>query len=122
MIPIIKSIISSDIEDLENYVPDPPDSFNISISLDIGILNEPGEEIFQVSILTPKWLLANYKSDQVFIPRHSLIVLQYDYWQIVREINNICKICSGGDWNECASKLSRYFLWEFEDYKEYIGS
>ncbi len=110
--------MSSDIDNLEKYVPDDPDLFDIAISLDIGIENEEGADIFQVSILTPKWLLMNCAKNEIFIPRHSLIVQQYDYSNIVQKLNKICIKCQGNSWEECSLKLSRYFQWEFEDYKD----
>ena len=118
MIPKIKNIMSSDIDNLVNYTPVPPDTFEISLSLDIGLENQEGAEIFQVSVYTPKWFLINCRNSEVFIPRHSLIVLKYDYSEIEKNLNDICKMCEGNNWDECSLKLSRYFLWEFEDYMD----
>jgi hypothetical protein len=116
MIPKIKNIMSSDIDDLENYTPENLDNFEVSISLDIGAECEKGSEIFQVTFCTPKWLSTNCKESEIFIPRHTLIVQRYDYSAFVRRLNEICQMCEGKNWDECAFKLSRYFLWEFEDY------
>lgn len=117
MIPKIKVIMSSDIDNLQNFVPQIPDLFEIAISLEIGIEGEIAQEIFQISIITPKWLLSNCKTDEVFIPRHYLIVQRYNYQKIIEKFNQICKHCSGVNWDDCSLKLSRYFQWEFEDYR-----
>lgn len=109
---------SDNMYDLKEYKPAVLDLFDLAISLDIGIENEIGHEIFQVSVITPKWLIANCKDNEIFIPRHYLIILQYDYQEIVKKLNQICVECAGVDWNECSSKLSRYFSWEFEDYRD----
>lgn len=117
MIPKIKDIKSSDIDELENYTPETPDNFEVSISLDIGMENEKGADIFQVTFCTPKWLGENCKESEIFIPRHNLIVQKYNYSAFVKKLNEICQMCEGKNWDECVLKLSRYFLWEFEDYK-----
>lgn len=111
--------MSSDIDDLKNYTPGNPDNFEVSITMNIGIEGEEGADNFQVTFCTPKWLQENCKESEIFIPRHNLIVQKYDYPAFINRLNEICKMCEGKNWDECSDKLSRYFLSEFEDYKEY---
>lgn len=111
--------MSSDIDDLINYIPEIPDNFEVSMSLDIGSEDEIGADIFQVTFCTPKWLEENCGELEIFIPRFNLIVQKYDYPAFLKKLNEICKMCEGKDWNECGLKLSRYFMWEFEDYEEW---
>ena len=39
-------------------------------------------------------------------------------WEVVeRAINDLCVRTEGDDWNQVATKLSRFGFWEFEDYR-----
>ncbi len=118
MKPTIKRIFSSDIDDLINFIPCDIEDFEIAISLDLGSVDNEGADIFQVSVITPKWLATKCKNCKIYIPRHCLIIAKYDYQEILKAINEICSLCEGSDWDECSEKLSRYFLWEFEDYNK----
>ncbi|MCB0526718.1 MAG: immunity 8 family protein [Saprospiraceae bacterium] len=119
MIPKIKNLFSSDIDDLEKYVPEIADNFEVTFQLGIGSEGEKGVDIFQVTFCTPKWLMENCDEAEIFIPRHTLIVQKYDYPAFVEKVNKICQICYEKDWDECGLRLSRYFSWEFEDYNDY---
>ncbi len=118
MKPVIKQIISSDIDDLAAYKPESADNFEVAISIDIGLEGKEGADIFQVSVVTPKWIVNVLKKERVFVPRFNLIVSTYDYDSIIKKLDEICKQCSGKDWDECSLRLSKYFMWEYEDYKE----
>lgn len=118
MMPKIKDIYSSDVDNLKNYAPSNLESFNLALSLAIGLERDKGSEIFQVSLVSPKWLLDHCNKNDIIIGRHYIIVLKYNYLEIEKKLNDICTQCIGADWEECALKLSRYFSWEFEDYVE----
>jgi len=45
-----------------------------------------------------------------------LIVAEYDFAAIEKEISAHVAACQGDTWIEIAVKLSRTLMWEFEDY------
>lgn len=117
MQPVIKSIYSTDIPDLDHYLPDEEDCFGFNLRLMIGLKDEEGEESFDTLVITPKWLIKNHNEDDIIIGRHHLIVFHYDIETIRRFLDKYVSSCSGDTWDEVASKLSRLGLWEFEDYR-----
>ena len=113
----IKSIFSPDIDSLEDFEPEKPDNFGFLLTMMAGPDNSQGEESFDITICTPKWLSENSKHD-IVIGRHHLIVFLYDYRKIESFLHDFCKSCEGETWQECAQKLARLGHWEFEDYRE----
>ena len=118
MIPELKRLHSPDIIDLINYAPEDSSSFSLLVQAMVGPKGENWEESFDIDVCTPSWIEKNQKHDEVLIARHFLIVLEYDYRNIVKTINDFLKNCSGENWDEVALKVSRLGLWEFEDYIE----
>jgi len=116
----IKAIYSLDIDDLERYVPSQRDSFSFHLRIIAGPQYESGEESFDLTVCTPKWLLENLHADEVIIGRHYLIVMYYDYERILKTVKNYCDECVGNTWTEVAEKLGRLGHWEFEDYRDGI--
>jgi hypothetical protein len=114
----IKSIYSSDIDDLEGYRPADEESFSFHLCVIAGPQSESGEESFDLTVCTPKWLLENHRKVDVIIGRHYLIVMEYNYQRILKRITDFCETCVGSNWTEVAEKLGRLGYWEFEDYRE----
>jgi hypothetical protein len=46
------------------------------------------------------------------------LLSRWDFDVLQRAISDLCSRTEGSDWNEVATKLSRYGGWEFEDYRE----
>ena len=114
----IKYIHSPDIEDLATYRPIDNESFSFLLQVVAGPEGSDGEESFDITVCTPKWLLENRNNDDIIIARHNIIMFKYDWLKLVERIENFVRGCIGADWNECALKLSRLGYWEFEDYQE----
>ncbi len=114
----LKGILSPDIDDLENYHPEDPTCFGFLLRAMVGPADEEGQESFDIEVCTPKWLEKTYRSDDVVVGRHHLIVREYNFDRIVGKINNFVRSCSGKDWDEVAAKVSRLGYWEFEDYAD----
>src|SRR5262245_44942424 len=68
--PELKHILSPDIDDLESYFPEDPESFGFSLQLLIGPKDQVGEESFEVMVCTPQWLSRHTPHDQIVIGRH----------------------------------------------------
>jgi hypothetical protein len=119
MIPELKRLHSPDIYDLKSYRPPEEDKFAFLLQAMIGAKNEEGDESFDITVCTPRWIIETHDIDSIIIGRHYLIVLKYDYHQLLQFIERFLRTCSGKDWEEVASKVSRLGHWEFEDYVDY---
>jgi hypothetical protein len=112
----IRRFHSPDVFDLVKYRPDDPEVFGFLLQVMIGPKGDQGEESFDVTVCSPKWLLQRHKKEDVVIGRHHLIMFEYNYPRLTRTIEDFCRHCEGDTWDELASKLSRLGKWEFEDY------
>jgi hypothetical protein len=117
MLSEVRSIMSTEIFDLENYRPDNYENFSFLVTVTVGPKGEIGGELFDIDVCTPKWLL-DHQSDNAILGKGKLIVFRCDMKMILARIKGLFEGCSGKDWNEIAIKLSRIGHWEFEDYKE----
>jgi hypothetical protein len=122
MIAEIKSVLCADVEDLDEFVPDDPERFAITLQLLIGTRGEDGSESFEVTVVTPLWLMDNIPNGELYSGRHKFVMLSYNRRQIMTYFHKVVGNCSGNTWEEIARKLSRIGHWEFEDYKEFEDS
>ena len=113
----VKSIMSPDIPDFKNYYPGDEMSFSFLVQLVVGVEGKDGGDVFSVEVCTPKWLLDNYKENDIIFPRGKVIVLKYDIEKILERITTYCESSTGKTWAEIANRISRFALWEFEDYR-----
>lgn len=118
MIPELKRIHSPDIDDLVNYIPETPECFSILIQIMVGPRGEDWEESFDIDVCTPRWIDKNQDKDEVLIARHYLIVIEFNYENIVEAIKKYLMSCSGKNWEEVAVKVGGLGHWEFEGFEE----
>jgi hypothetical protein len=52
----LKGLFSSDIPDIEKYQPVHDDNFGFVLRALVGPSGHPGEESFDITVCTPKWL------------------------------------------------------------------
>ncbi|PKL85064.1 MAG: hypothetical protein CVV22_10000 [Ignavibacteriae bacterium HGW-Ignavibacteriae-1] len=118
---ILKNFYSSDIGiPLSDYIPVTNDNFCILARLIVGEAKLGGEESFDITICTPKWLISNHDDSDIIIGRHYLIVFEYNYQRIFSKLKTLVETTRGDTWDEIGSKIGRIGRWEFEDYKEQI--
>ena len=118
MKPSIRRIHSPDVSDLEGYRPDDPSVFGFLAQVMIGPANSEGEESFDITVCSPKWLLEQYARQDVIFGRHHLIMLEYDFARMMSVFERLCNESEAPTWGEVAAKLGRFAKWEFEDYRE----
>jgi hypothetical protein len=116
----LKSYHSPDVFNLEEYHPPQPNEFGFLLQLLVGPDDGKGEESFNVMVVSPKWLEANHKHDQLIIGRHYLIVFEYNFDRIIGFLRNFVENCDGSNWEEVAEKVARIGHWEFEDYQTHL--
>jgi hypothetical protein len=118
IVPQIRYFTSADTPDLRTFVPEDPDRFSIAVDMMIGPSGAEGEEQFEIQIATPRWLEEQYRSAGLVVGRHLLIVFDDDWSRIEAHLQRLVSACQGDDWTQVAEKISRFALWEFEDYVE----
>jgi Immunity protein 8 len=58
MYPEIKFLHSSDVDDIETFIPDIADYFGFSLQIMAGPPGTPGQESFEMVVCSPKWFKA----------------------------------------------------------------
>lgn len=99
--------------------PDDLAHFAADVTAYLGPAGGEGADLFEFRVCTPGWLAEhpNMPKGSAFL-RHHLLVERWDAALVERAIRDLCLRTEGGDWQEVATKLSRYGYWEFEDYRE----
>uniref|UniRef100_UPI0039906144 Imm8 family immunity protein n=1 Tax=Iodobacter sp. CM08 TaxID=3085902 RepID=UPI0039906144 len=105
MKPIVRSI-SSDLYDMDVFTPEDKSCFCLNLLIRIGMSDSSGSDNFEVLVCTAGWV-----SKHVWEPtwgRHMIIVRSFDFHEICEIIR--CKVdsCEGIDWQEIATKISRF--------------
>lgn len=113
----VRHLLTPDI-DPDTFVPDDPDRFVFLVQMLAGPLGERGEESFQFLVCTPGWLQEQVERDGAMNGRHHVIVTTFNWPYLQDYFDRLVERCTGEDWNEVATKLSRYGYWEFEDYRQ----
>lgn len=109
-------------DSLETYIPPVANDFGVLVLAEIGPADDDrGADGFYVTVCSPNWLarMALEENDKGFeFIHHQLVVDRWDPVLFQRAIQDLCYSTTGEDWDEVATKLSRYLAWEFEDYTE----
>ena len=116
----LRHLISPDIDE-RVFWPDEEDCFCFAVDALVGPDGEPGEEAFGFRVCTPKWI-ATRMINRDFVDfgvfgKNLIIVKEYDWDAIRKMVATLCANTTGKDWQEVASKLSRFGRWEFEDHQ-----
>lgn len=114
----LKRIHSPDVHDLEKFRPAERDDFGVLLQLMVSPENGEGEESFDVTLCTPRWLLQNHRESDIVFGLHHLIVFEYNYRAIFSRLKRTVEGVEADTWAEVAAKLSRIGRWEFENYRE----
>lgn len=117
---IVKDIYFLDYDgSLENFQPKSPKSFGFTLELKIGFEGEKGTNDFSIFVCTPDWLevMLRYEWGRIYWGRHMLLVLEFDFELIKKQIFEYVEKCEGKDVLEVVHKISRVAAWEFEGYE-----
>lgn len=113
----VKALYSLEVDNLEQYTPDPPYVFLLPLRAIVGSKGAPGEESFDIKVCTPEWLANMCEIEGFVVGRHYLVVAKYDFAALKNIIVKLIESCSGNSWQEVAQKVARIGYWEFEDYR-----
>ena len=111
----LKRLHSPDI-DIENYAPS-DDDYRFTLQVIVGPDDSDGEESFDITVCSPKWLARKTEESGILSGRHHLIVT--DYAKLVPYLEKFIDDCEGESWTVITDELGRLGHWEFEDYKEH---
>jgi len=120
-INMFASSIGPNLEDLENYVPEDPEIFRFGVQVTVGAEGEEGVDSFDIKVVSPKWILFN-GTEKIFMGRHYLIMLNYDFDRLKNFIVSYIESCTGNTWKEVADKVGRLGKSEYEDYEPFDPS
>lgn len=98
-------------------LPEDPEDCWIVMYADLGLEREEGADTFTFYVCTPRRLNVFVSEHGYELGRGLIIVKEFD-WSTVRvAIDRICMACAGPSWEEIVDKLSRYGIWDYEDYQ-----
>jgi hypothetical protein len=85
----------------------------------VGPQDGEGAESSGLIACTPEWLLQKYRSSEVLLGRHKLILFNHDYLRLRQFIEKSLLLSSGDTWIVIAQKVSLLGQWELEGYRPY---
>jgi hypothetical protein len=112
---VLKSLHSPDVPNLASYLADEEETFGFLLEAEVGTADVEGADIFSIMVCTPRWLIEEYRSSDMMLGLHKIIVFKYDYLQLRHFIEKYLRHCSGDTWEEIARKVSLLGRWEFEN-------
>ncbi len=92
---------------------------DVLVQVFAGPADGPGEEQFQVEVVTPAALRARLSKSQFLVGRHLLITERFDWAATTDFLRARFEEPEAPTWPEVADKLARLGLWEFEEYRDY---
>lgn len=119
--PELKEIYSREIfVDMDKYIPEYEDFFEIELTLIIGIRGQDGGDIFYLNVCSPKWISELYKEQDYLSKRGYLVIEKYDFFHIKEVINKRLHFIFGSNWIEIVNKINLFAIWEFDNYQDFI--
>jgi hypothetical protein len=114
----LRYLHSPDVDDLRVYAPG-TENFGVFVQAMIGIAGREGHESFGFTVCNPTWLASQVVAKQEGFEwsRAILVLDHYDFTKLETAVRELCSRSENSDWKSIAGFLSRYTLWEFEDYQ-----
>jgi hypothetical protein len=117
MRPVLRSALSPDVEDLDEFSPPVDQPWSVFVQLLIGPSEGQGEESFGLTICSGAWLDRRAEASGPQLGRHCLVMSAFE-WRTARVfVEDYLTRCLGDSWQDVASRVSRLGSWEFEDYE-----
>jgi hypothetical protein len=102
--------------DLETFVPEDPTDVEVLVQMMAGPADGPGDESFDVVVISVTALGRLVHSRGPIIGRHYLIVREWAWPKVKRYLMDQVETVEGLTWSDIAPRLGRIGRWEFEDY------
>jgi hypothetical protein len=94
--------------------PDDPECCCVLMSAHIGAKGSKGSDKFDFTVVTPKYLL---ECPETRWTRGDLFMPEFSWREVERMVGRLVSSISATSWEEAANKLSKYLIWEFENYQ-----
>lgn len=104
--------------DLEQFVPEDPADVGVLVQILVGPADGPGEESFDVLVLTPRRSSRWVEQKGPLLGRHHLFVNEFDWPVIKKFLTSAVEREVAPSWPELGERIGRIGKWEFEDYRE----
>jgi hypothetical protein len=113
----LKGLVSPDVADLEDWLPDEPDRFGFYLQVSIGPADAEGEEGFGSTVCSPQWFAQRLNGADVICGEHTMLMRRYDYGALVRYVERRCHRCVGETWVDIVNELRLFGQYEFDGYR-----
>ena len=113
--PVLKAFDCSDHDPIDQWVPKSNDDVYYSLCLHIGPPDEEGADLFYADVVTPHSIERLNLTKSKFT--RQIIVDDYSWVNVIRKVQSVLDQCSGEGWAQQSLLLSKYFYWEFENYR-----
>jgi hypothetical protein len=113
---VVRRFHSPDVWNLADFQPDDPEVWGILLQVLVGPENAAGEESFDLTVCTPRWLANQLDVYEMLWGRHYLLLKRYDWERLEPFLRGQFEGVEGETWLEIADLLGRFGRWEFEDY------
>lgn len=110
----VRSISTYDVAD---QTPEDASVASVSVTVTAGPADGPGEETFDVVVVTPGALKEQLSDGEFLQGRHFLITNHFDWQLVTRYLREQFEQPEAASWSELATILGRIGSWEFEDYQ-----
>lgn len=117
VIPSLKHIICPDIPELDKKGIDSEHEICVLVQALIGPQDHEGYESFEFVVCNGIWV-TNRIEDDIVVGKNKIFLKHFILSDVEDVIRRIILSCAGPSWDDVAVKISRYGLWEFEDYVE----
>lgn len=111
--PELKGFDCTDFDPIDQWMPSSPAEVCYPLCLHIGLAGQAGSDIFYVEIVTPEAV----GQRKLPLDKRHLVVTPYSWPGVLGQVQHILESIQAATWEECAEGLSRFFRWEFEDYR-----
>lgn len=98
---------------LDDWVPEDPENFEITIDFYACPLGENTADAFTVRVCSPKWFLARF-GDQIVSTENTIFMPRFDAPGLIKFLTDYCAAVEGETWEAIAVQLTRLGRWEFD--------
>jgi hypothetical protein len=112
----VRGIDSLD-EDLDTYTPDDPTDVGLFVRILVGPRDVAGEESFDVTVCTPRWIERRLAIDGPLLGRHLVIIDRWNVDLVRTFLTARIEAEDAPTWPELGERIGRIGYWEFEDYR-----
>ncbi len=119
MNPVIRSAGVWGHPNIRTWQPDDPDTFAVTLMLDIGEKGKKSADTFTLRVATPSGLDQLDEHEGILASRPLLVMRSYDFDELWGWLQTTVAGCEADSWLGCVEKLRLHFDWEYDGYEEH---